>query len=186
MKGGCCYIPRLQEKYRNEIIPELKKALGIDNIMAVPRLVKICINQGAGRASSDKKLFDTVLKELTSIAGQKAVAKKSRKSIANFKLREGVNVGCMVTLRGKKMYEFFDRLVNIALPRVRDFRGVSNDAFDNSAIYNLGIKEQIIFPEIVIDKVSTIIGMNISIVTSTSDKRAAFLLLKLLGMPFKV
>ena len=184
--AGSSYIPRLQEKYEKEIVPELKKELGISNIMAVPKLVKICINQGVGRASSDKKLFDTILGELTNIAGQRAVARKSKKSIANFKLREGVNVGCMVTLRGHRMYEFFDRLVNIALPRVRDFRGVSKDAFDNSAVYNLGIKEQIIFPEIVMDKVSSIIGMNISIVTSTSDKRAAFLLLKFLGMPFKV
>ena len=180
------YIPRLQEKYRNEIIPELKKELGIKNVMAVPRLVKICINQGVGCASSDKKLFDTLLTELTNIAGQRAVPRKAKKSIANFKLKEGANVGCMVTLRGKRMYEFFDRLVTIALPRVRDFRGVSKDAFDNSAIYNLGIKEQIIFPEVVIDKVLKIVGMNISIVTSTTDKRAAFLLLKMLGMPFKV
>lgn len=180
------YIPRLQEKYRNDIVPELKKELGISNAMAIPRLVKICINQGVGCASSDKKLFDTILDELTCISGQKAVPRKAKKSIANFKLKEGVNVGCMVTLRGKRMYEFFDRLVTIALPRVRDFRGVSVDAFDNSAIYNLGIKEQIVFPEVSLDKVSKIVGMNISIVTSTTDKNAAFLLLKLLGMPFRI
>lgn len=180
------YIPRLKSKYVNEVIPKLKEELGISNIMAVPKLVKICINRGIGSVSSDKKLLEIAVSELSDIAGQKAVIRKTNKSISNFKLREGAVVGCMVTLRGDKMYEFFDRLVNVSLPRVRDFKGVSKDSFDNSGVYNLGIKEQIIFPEIKIDKVVRMIGMNVSFVTNTNDKRASFCLLKLLGMPFKI
>ena len=180
------YIPRLKEKYLKEIVPSLKKDLGLKNDMAVPKLVKICINKGVGCATADKKIFETIFNELGDITGQIPIAKTAKKSISNFKLREGVNIGCMVTLRGNKMYEFFDRVVNIALPRVRDFNGVSKDAFDNGGVYNLGIKEQIIFPEIVIDKVVKIIGMNISIVTNTKDKVKAFSLLKSLGMPFKI
>jgi len=180
------YIPRLKEKYLKEIVPSLKKELGLKNDMAVPKLVKICINQGVGCATADKKIFDTIFTELGNIAGQKPIAKVAKKSISNFKLREGVNIGCMVTLRRNTMYEFFDRLVNIVLPRVRDFNGVSKDAFDNGGVYNLGIKEQIIFPEIVIDKVVKILGMNISIVTNTTDKNKAYCLLKSLGMPFRI
>lgn len=185
MKSGC-YIPKLKEKYINEVIPEFKKNFGITNTMSVPKLVKICINQGVGFAGGDKKAFETIQNELTNIAGQKAIAKKAKKSISNFKLREGVNVGCFVTLRGDRMYEFLDRLINIALPRVRDFRGVSKDGFDNFGVYNLGIKEQIIFPEVEIDKIVKIIGMNISIITNTREKEKAFYLLKLLGMPFNL
>ena len=180
------YIPRIKENYINEVIPEFKKKYGIKNIMSIPKLVKICINQGIGFAGGDKKMVETIQNELTNIAGQKAINKKAKKSISNFKLREGVNIACFVTLRGNRMYEFFDKLVNIALPRVRDFKGVNKNSFDNFGVYNLGIKEQIIFPEVEIDKIIKVIGMNISIVTNTKDKEKAFFLLKLLGMPYNI
>jgi len=180
------YVPRIKKKYLEEVIPALQKELQIKNVMAVPKLLKICINQGVGSISSDKKLFECALNSLSLISGQKSIARKSKKSISNFKLREGANVGCMVTLRGDKMYEFFDRLVTIGLPRVRDFRGVKRDGFDNSGIYNLGIRDILIFPEIKGDMVlGKNFGMNITFVTNAKNDKDAFCLLKLLGMPFR-
>ena len=177
--------PRLKEKYLKEIVPELKEKLKYKSIMQVPRLEKICINQGVGRAVSDKKLIEVAIEELSAIAGQKAIAAKARKSVSNFKLREGMPIGATVTLRGNRMYEFFDRLVTFALPCERDFQGVNPKSFDQGANYNLGVKEQIIFPEISIDKINRLVGMNITFVVNTTDKQAAYLLLAALGMPFK-
>lgn len=180
------YIPRIKGKYINDVVPALKKELGIKNIMAIPKLVKICINQGLGSISSDKKQFEFALHALSIISGQKAIATKSKKSISNFKLREGVNIGCMVTLRGDKMYEFFDRLVSLVLPRVRDFRGVSRNSFDDFGIYNLGLRDLFIFPELSGTMVTNNnLGLNISFVTNAKNKNDAFCLLKLLGLPFK-
>lgn len=177
--------PRLKEKYLNDIVPQLKKQLQYKSVMQVPRLEKICINQGVGKAVSDKKLMEIALQELTTIAGQKAVATKAKKSVSNFKLREGMPIGATVTLRGNRMYEFLDRLVTLALPRVRDFDGISAKSFDGRGNYTLGVKEQIIFPEISIDKINRLVGMNITLVTNTTDKEAAYQLLKSLGLPFK-
>jgi len=151
----------------------------------VPRIEKICLNQGVGAAVQDKKLIDIAVDELTTIAGQKAVATKAKKAISNFKLRENMPIGATVTLRGKRMYEFLDRLITISLPRVRDFRGVSEKSFDGRGNYTLGVKEQIIFPEISIDKVTKLTGMSITFVTSTKSDQEAYVLLKALGMPFK-
>ena len=177
--------PRLKEKYIQEVVPQLKKELQYTSVMQVPRLEKICINQGVGAAVSDKKLIETAIQELSAIAGQKAISAKAKKSVSNFKLREGMPIGVTVTLRGNKMYEFLDRLITLALPRVRDFRGISPKSFDSRGNYNLGIKEQIIFPEISIDKVNRLAGMNITFVTNTTHNKAAYQLLKSLGMPFK-
>ncbi len=177
--------PRLKEKYTQEIVPALKKQLQYKTVMQVPRLEKICINQGIGAAVSDKKLIENAIQELTAIAGQKAIPTKAKKSVSNFKLREGMPIGAIVTLRGHRMYEFFDRLVTLALPCERDFQGISPKSFDKNANYNLGIKEQIIFPEISIDRINRIVGMNITIVTNTTDRQAAYHLLKHLGMPFR-
>ena len=176
---------RLKEKYNQEIVPQLKKQLQYKSVMQVPRLEKICINQGVGSAVSDKKLIETAIQELTAIAGQKAIPTKAKKSVSNFKLREGMPIGTTVTLRDDNMYEFFDRLVTLALPCERDFQGVSPKGFDTQANYNLGIKEQIIFPEISIDKVNRLAGMNITFVTNTTDRQASYHLLKALGMPFR-
>ncbi len=176
---------RLKEKYNREIIPNLKRQMNYKSVMQVPRLEKICINQGIGDAVSDKKLIATAIEELSVIAGQKAIPTRARKSIAGFKLKEGMPIGVTVTLRGNKMYEFLDRLITIALPRVRDFRGISTKGFDGRGNYNLGIKEQIIFPEISIDKISKLAGMNITLVTSTKNNQEAYQLLQALGMPFK-
>lgn len=176
---------RLKEKYNREIIPNLKRQMHYKSVMQVPRLEKICINQGIGDAVSDKKLIATAIEELSVIAGQKAIPTRARKSIAGFKLKEGMPIGVTVTLRGNKMYEFLDRLITIALPRVRDFRGISTKGFDGRGNYNLGIKEQIIFPEISIDKISKLAGMNITLVTSTKNNQEAYQLLQALGMPFK-
>ncbi len=176
---------RLKEKYNREIIPNLKRQMHYKSVMQVPRLEKICINQGIGDAVSDKKLIATAIEELSVIAGQKAIPTRARKSIAGFKLKEGMPIGVTVTLRGSKMYEFLDRLITIALPRVRDFRGISPKGFDGRGNYNLGIKEQIIFPEISIDKISKLAGMNITLVTSTKNNQEAYQLLQALGMPFK-
>jgi len=176
--------PRLKEKYRKEIMPALKTRFQYKSIMQVPKIEKICINKGMGIAVSDKKLIDVALEEITSITGQKAVSTKSKKDISNFKLRANVPIGVRVTLRGDNMYEFLDRLMNIALPRVRDFRGVSPKGFDGRGNYTLGVKEQIIFPEISIDKVTKISGMDITFVTNAKSDEESYELLKAFGMPF--
>eukprot|EP01132_Coremiostelium_polycephalum_P003006 gene3006-3754_t len=169
----------------SEVVPVLKKDMGYTSIMQVPRIKKICLNQGVGAAVNDKKLIDIAVEELTTIAGQKAVPTLARKAISNFKLREGMPIGAMVTLRGKKMYEFLDRLIAVALPRVRDFRGVNDKGFDGRGNYTLGVKEQIIFPEISIDKITKLMGMSITFVTNAKSNKEAYALLKALGMPFK-
>jgi large subunit ribosomal protein L5 len=176
--------PRLQEKYFTEIVPSLQKELGYKSVMQVPRLEKICINQGLGDGVANKKLIEVGVEELTAIAGQRAIPTRATKSISNFKLREGMPIGVKVTLRGKRMYEFLDRLISIALPRIRNFWGVRMTGFDQNGNYNLGVQEQIIFPEISIDKVIKMNGMNITFVTNAKDNQAAFQLLKALGMPF--
>lgn len=176
--------PRLKEKYQNEIIPKLKEKFQYKSVMQVPKLEKISINKGIGAAVADKKLIDAGIEELTTIAGQKAVATMSKKAISNFKLREEMPIGARVTLRGEKMYEFLDRLMSIALPRVRDFRGINDKGFDGRGNYTLGVTEQIIFPEISIDEVKKIDGMNITFVTSASTDEESFELLKAFGMPF--
>jgi large subunit ribosomal protein L5 len=179
------YIPRLKTEYQQEIVPKLMKEFNYSSVMEVPRLVKICINQGIGEATQDKKLADTFQEEMSLIAGQKAVETKAKRSVSNFKLREGMTIGVRVTLRKDRMYEFLDRLINVALPRVRDFRGVSDKSFDGRGNYTLGITEQIIFPEIDIDKVGRINGMDISIVTTANTDAEAYALLRELGMPFR-
>ena len=176
--------PRLKDKYVKEIVPALKQRFSYKSIMQVPKIEKICINKGMGVAVTDKKLVDVALEEISTITGQKSVSTKSKKAISNFKLRENMPIGVRVTLRGDKMYEFMDRLMNIALPRVRDFRGVSGKGFDGRVNYTLGVKEQIIFPEISIDKVNKISGMDITFVTSAKTDEESFELLKAFGMPF--
>src|SRR5881296_2433003 len=178
-------MARLKERYQKEIAPSLAKEFGIKNPMAVPRLDKIIINMGMGEAIANAKVLDTAVEELGQIAGQKPVVTKAKKSIASFKLRQGMPIGVMVTLRGERMYEFLDRLVSIALPRVRDFRGVSPKAFDGRGNYTLGIRDQLIFPEIDFNKVDKTRGMNISIVTTARDDEQARALLRALGMPFR-
>ncbi len=177
--------PRLKENYSNKIVKELKDKLGLTNIMQVPSLDKIVISRGVGAAVSDKKLIDHAVEELSLISGQKAIATLSKKDVASFKLRKGTAIGAKVTLRGDRMYEFLDRLITIALPRVRDFQGIKADGFDGRGNYNLGIKEQIIFPEINIDKVNKISGMDITFVTNTNSNKEAKALLTDLGLPFK-
>lgn len=179
------YTPRLEEKYKNEVVPALVKKFGYKSIMQAPRLEKICINRGVNGAVTDKKTVDVAVDELTQITGQKAVPTLSKKDISNFKLRKGMPIGARVTLRGERMYEFLDRLVSIALPRVRDFKGISDKAFDGRGNYTLGITEQIIFPEIDIDKVSKITGMDITFVTTAGNNEEAYELLKELGLPFQ-
>jgi len=179
------YTPRLQEKYRNEVVAALTERMGYTNTMQVPKLEKICLNQGIGEATTDKKLVDVASEEMSRITGQKAVATLSKKDISNFKLRKAIPVGVRVTLRGERMYEFLDRLVSTALPAVRDFHGINPKGFDGRGNYNLGIKEQIIFPEIFIDQVNKITGMDITFVTSASTDKEAFELLKEFGLPFK-
>ena len=175
---------RLKEKYQKEVVPALKEKFQYKNVMQVPKLTKISINKGIGAAVADKKLVDIGVEELTTITGQKAVATIAKKSVSNFKLREGMPIGARVTLRGQKMYEFLDRLLTIALPRVRDFRGVNDKGFDGRGNYTLGIKEQIIFPEISIDKVKAITGMDITFVTTAQTDEESYELLKAFGMPF--
>src|SRR5205807_1845897 len=175
---------RLKERYQKDIAPAIAKEFGIKNPMAVPRLEKIVLNMGMGEAIANAKVLDTAVAELTSIAGQKPVITKAKKSIASFKLRQGMPIGAMVTLRGDRMYEFFDRLVSVALPRVRDFRGVSPKAFDGRGNYTIGVREQLIFPEIDFNKVDKLRGMNISIVTTARNDEQARALLRSLGMPF--
>jgi len=179
------YNPRLADKYKKDVVPALMKRFNYGTVMQVPRLEKICINRGVNGAVSDKKLVDVALDELTMISGQKAIATMSKKDISNFKLRKNMPIGARVTLRGTKMYEFLDRLIATALPRVRDFRGINDKAFDGRGNYTLGITEQIIFPEIDIDKVNKITGMDITFVTTAQTNEEAFELLKELGMPFK-
>lgn len=177
--------PRLKEKYTKELVFTLKEQMQCKSVMQVPRLTRVCINQGVGAAVSDKKLIATAVEELSAIAGQKATPTKAKKAISNFKLREGMPIGVMVTLRGKRMYEFLDRLITLALPRVRDFKGISPKSFDGRGNYTLGVREQIIFPEISIDKVNKMVGMNITFVTNTNCDQKAYQLLKALGMPFE-
>jgi large subunit ribosomal protein L5 len=176
--------PRLKEKYLKEIVPGLKDKFQYKSVMQVPKVEKICINKGLGAAVADKKLIDVGLEEITTISGQKAVATRSKKDISNFKLRSNQAIGVKVTLRGDRMYEFMDRLMNVSLPRVRDFKGVSDKGFDGRGNYTLGVKEQIIFPEISIDKVNKINGMDITFVTSAASDEESYELLKSLGMPF--
>lgn len=177
--------PNLQKKYSEEVVPKLMEEFKYKSPMEVPRLVKISLNQGIGDATQDKKLADVFQDEMSRIAGQKAVTVESRKSVSNFKLREGMTVGVRVTLRRERMYEFMERLISVALPRVRDFRGISNKSFDGRGNYSMGITEQIIFPEIDIDKVSKINGMDITFVTTAKTDAEAMSLLSHMGMPFK-
>ncbi|SFE22874.1 50S ribosomal protein L5 [Thermophagus xiamenensis] len=178
------YTPTLEKKYKEEIVPALLKEFGYKSVMQVPRLEKIVINQGVGAAVADKKLVDISINELTAITGQKAIPRYSKKDISNFKLRKGMPIGASVTLRRDKMYEFLERLIRVALPRIRDFKGIS-DKLDGRGNYTLGIQEQIIFPEINIDQVNKIMGMNITFVTSADTDEEAFALLREFGLPFK-
>ena len=179
------YSPRLKDKYKKEVVPALQKKYGYSSSMQVPKLDKICLNQGVGDAVSDKKLVESAMKEMTTISGQKAVTTHSKKDISNFKLRKGAPIGVRVTLRGDVMYEFLDRLIAVALPRIRDFKGINDKGFDGKGNYTLGITEQIIFPEIDIDKVTKIMGMDITFVTNTQNDDEAMALLSEFGMPFK-
>jgi large subunit ribosomal protein L5 len=179
------YSPRLKDKYLNEVVPALIKQFNFKSPMQVPRINKICLNQGLGIANTDKKFIDNGINEMTMITGQKAVSTKSKKDISNFKLRKGNPIGVRVTLRGERMYDFLDRLISVALPRVRDFRGISDKGFDGRGNYTLGVTEQIIFPEIDIDKVTRINGVDITFVTSARNDREAHALLKEFGIPFK-
>lgn len=178
-------MARLQQVYREKVVPDLVKEFGYKSVMEVPRITKITLNMGVGEAVADKKVLDNASAELTKIAGQKVVVTKAKKAIAGFKIRAGYPIGCMVTLRGQRMYEFLDRLVTIALPRVRDFRGISAKAFDGRGNYNLGVKEQIIFPEIEYDKVDALRGLNISITTTAKNDDEARALLSAFRFPFR-
>jgi len=177
-------VSRLKDTYQNEIVDAMIKKFGYKNIMEVPKLDKIVVNMGVGEAKDNAKLLESAIKDMETITGQKAVATKAKNSIANFKIREGMNIGCKTTLRGEKMYEFADRLINLALPRVRDFRGVNPDAFDGRGNYSLGIKEQLIFPEIEYDKIDKVRGMDIVFVTTAKTDEEARELLRLFNMPF--
>jgi large subunit ribosomal protein L5 len=179
------YSPRLSDKYKKDVVPALMKRFNYDSVMQVPRLEKICLNRGVNGAVTDKKLVDVAVDELSQITGQKAVPTTSRKDISNFKLRKNMPIGARVTLRGVKMYEFLDRLITTALPRVRDFKGVNEKAFDGRGNYTLGVTEQIIFPEVDIDKVNKITGLDITFVTTANTNEEAFELLKEMGMPFR-
>ncbi len=179
------YLPRLQKKYREEVVPKMREEFNYKSFMEVPRITKICLNQGLGEATQDKKIVDEALEELSLIAGQKAVPTIAKKSVSNFKLREGMTIGARVTLRKIRMYEFLDRFISVSLPRVRDFRGISDKSFDGRGNYNMGITEHIIFPELNMDKVSKIKGMDVTFVTTAKTDAEAFALLKHLGLPFK-
>ena len=179
------YTPRLKEKYYKEIVPALQTQFGFKTVMQIPKIQKICLNQGMGSAIADKKLLDAGVNEMTMIAGQKAVATKSKKDISNFKLRKGMPIGVRVTLRGDRMYEFLDRLISVAIPRIRDFRGINEKGFDGKGNYSMGIMEQIIFPEIDIDKITKINGMDITFVTTAKNDKECLALLKEFGLPFK-
>jgi large subunit ribosomal protein L5 len=179
-------MPRFKEKYNKEVIPAIQEQFGFKSMMRVPRLTKICLNQGLGKFGiADKKLIDLGVNEMTLIAGQKAVSTKSKKDVSNFKLRRGMPIGVRVTLRGNRMYEFLDRLISVSIPRIRDFRGISDKGFDGRGNYTLGVPEQIIFPEIDIDKVSKINGMDITFVTTARNDKECLALLKEFGLPFK-
>lgn len=177
--------PRIKEKYQNEVVPALMEKFQYKSIMQVPKIAKVAINKGIGAATADKKLVDVGVDELTIISGQKAVPTIAKKSVSNFKLREGMPIGARVTLRGDKMWEFIDRLIAVALPRVRDFRGINEKGFDGRGNYTLGVKEQIIFPEISIDKINRISGMDITFVTTAETDEESYELLKAIGMPFR-
>ncbi len=179
------YQPRLKTYYQEQVVPKLKEKFNYKSPMEVPRITKICLNQGVGLATQDKKLIDNALEEMSQIAGQKAVPTKAKKSVSNFKLREGMTIGTKVTLRRDRMFEFMDRLITVALPRVRDFRGINDKSFDGRGNYSLGITEQIIFPEIDLDKVSKISGLDVTFVTTAKTDAEALFLLKEMGMPFK-
>ncbi len=179
------HSPRLADKYKKEVVPALMKKFSYKTVMQAPKLTKICLNRGVNGAVTDKKLIDIAVDELSNITGQKAVATMSKKDISNFKLRKNMPIGARVTLRGVKMYEFLDRLVSVSLPRVRDFKGINDKAFDGRGNYTLGVTEQIIFPEIDIDKVNKITGLDITFVTTATTNEEAYELLKELGMPFK-
>jgi large subunit ribosomal protein L5 len=178
-------MARLQQAYREKVVPDLMKRFGYSSVMEVPRITKITLNMGVGEAVADRKIMDNAVGDLTKIAGQKPVVTKARKAIAGFKIREGYPIGCMVTLRGVRMYEFLDRLITVALPRVRDFRGVSGRAFDGRGNYNLGVKEQIMFPEIEYDKIDAIRGLDISITTTAKNDEEAKALLAAFRFPFR-
>jgi len=177
-------LSRLREQYQTEIVEAMTKKFGYKNVMQVPKLVKIVVNMGVGEAKDNAKVLDSAVADMQTITGQKAVVTKAKKAVANFKIREGMPIGCKVTLRGERMYEFLDRLVNLALPRVRDFRGVSADSFDGRGNYALGIKEQLIFPEIEYDKIDKVRGMDIIVVTTAKTDEEARELLRLFNMPF--
>jgi large subunit ribosomal protein L5 len=185
MENITSYKPRMVGKYTNEVVPALMKKFGYKSVMQAPRLTKICINRGVNGAVADKKLVDVAVEELSTISGQRAVPTTSRKDISNFKLRKNMPIGAKVTLRSVKMYEFLDRLISISLPRVRDFKGVNDKSFDGRGNYTMGVTEQIIFPEIDIDKVNKITGMDVIFVTTANTNEEAYELLKLLGLPFK-
>jgi len=178
-------LPRLLERYRKDVVPKLQQEFGYRNVHQVPKLEKIVVNMGVGEATQNAKLVEKAAEELAVITGQKPVIRKARKSIANFKLRQGQAIGCSVTLRGHRMYEFYDRLVNVSLPRVRDFKGVSPKAFDGRGNYSLGIREQIIFPEVEYDKVEKITGLNVTVCTTARNDAEGQALLRHLGMPFR-
>jgi large subunit ribosomal protein L5 len=178
-------LPRLQERYRQEVVPALTKEFDYDNVMQVPRVQKIVLNIGLGEALQNAKAIDAAVADLAAIAGQKPVVTRARKSIANFKLRAGQPIGAMVTLRGQRMYEFLDRLINVALPRIRDFRGVSRGSFDGRGNFSIGLREQIVFPEIDYDQVDKLRGLEVSIVTSARNDAEGYALLKQFGMPFR-
>ena len=179
------YEARLHKQYRESVMPKLKERLGLDNDMQVPRITKITVNMGVGEAVADKKIMDAAVEDLTRITGQKPSVRASRKSVATFKLREGLPVGCKVTLRGARMYDFLDRLINIAMPRIRDFRGVNPRSFDGQGNYSFGVREQIIFPEIAYDQIDQLRGMDITITTSAADDAAGRALLEAFNFPFR-
>jgi len=178
------YRPRLQKKYREEVVPALMKKFGYKSVMECPRLVKVCLNQGVKGSTSDKKMIDDAVNEMTIVTGQKAIPTMSKKDISNFKLRKNMPIGCRVTLRHVKMYEFLDRFISVSLPRVRDFKGISEKSFDGRGNYTLGITEQIIYPEINIDRIARISGMDVTFVTTAKTNEEAYELLKEMGMPF--
>jgi large subunit ribosomal protein L5 len=184
MATSTVYSPRLQKKYRDEVVPALMKKFGYKSIMECPRLVKICLNQGVKGSTSDKKLIDEAVNEMTIVTGQKAIPTMSKKDISNFKLRKNMPIGCRVTLRHIRMFEFLDRFISVSLPRVRDFKGIGEKSFDGRGNYTMGINEQIIFPEINIDKIARLSGMDITFVTTAKTNEEAYELLKEMGMPF--
>ncbi len=179
-------MARLKDKYNKEVVPALKERFNYSNVMQVPKITKVVVNIGVGEAVEDPKALDAAVRDLEMITGQKAIITKAKKSIAAFKIREGMNIGCKVTLHGERMYEFLDRLINVALPRIRDFRGVSSKSFDGRGNYSLGLREQLIFPEIDYDKIDKVRGLEVAIVTTAETDEEAFELLKQMGVPFRV